>query len=979
MNKLLLSLLVVVAIILLGFLPKKPIVNDPPFLNPQSAHWADSVLQTLTLEERIGQLMMVAAFSDAKKQNTKEVAKLVKESKIGGVMFLKGTPVKQASMTNYFQSLSTVPLLVAIDGEWGLGMRLDSTVSFPRQMMLGAIQNNVLIYEMGEDIARQCKRIGIHVNFAPDADVNNNPLNPVIGSRSFGENKFMVTNKALMYMKGMQDAGIIANAKHFPGHGDTDADSHKTLPTVNSSKERMDTLELHPFKYLISQGISSMMVAHLNIPAYDTAKNTPSTLSKPIITGLLKEQLGFKGLVFTDALNMKGVSKYYDSGVLEVKALIAGNDVLLYPEDVPRSIVEIKKAIERGELTKDQIDERCRKVLMVKHWVGLNKYKKIATKKLYEELNDSKTNYLNRRLIEAALTVLKNKNDLIPLKRLDTLNIATVTLGVNEHSAFQQMVANYAPTAHFSLDRDAKQSSCDSLLKKLKPFNLIIVQVTNTNSLPARNFGITEQVVKTLNTIIRTKKTIADVFAYPYALAKLDSVHLADAVVLSYEQGDIVQELSAQLIFGGIQATGKLPVTASSYFKLGDGIETSAPIRLKYTLPDEVGADYDELKLIDSIALKGIKDKAYPGCQILIAKDGKVFYQKAFGYFTYEKKQAVTLTDLYDIASITKIAASIPSVMQLVDQRKITLDDSLSQHLPYLTGSNKEGIIFRDMLTHQAGLRDWIPFWMRTVKPDGNYKEGIYSTDSSAAFPYRVAEKLYINASYRDTIYKEIVKSDVKDKGKLRYSDLGYYFIRQLVEQKSNLPFEEYVRSNFYKPLGLTTMGYQPRYRFNLVRIAPTEIDVKFRKQMLRGDVHDQGAAMLGGVGGHAGLFSNANDLAILMQLYLQKGEYGGMRYFDSLTVKTFTSCPFYPTNRRGIGFDKPEMNRKKENPVCDSASEQSFGHTGFTGTMVWVDPKTGLVYVFLSNRVYPDADVNKLAKLGIRTRIQQVIYESFK
>ena len=975
MKKTRFALFIPFILICFGFITNTS-TQGPPFYDSKS-HWADSVIKTLSPEERIAQLFMVAAYSNKDKTHVNEIKKLVKQYKIGGLIFFQGGPARQAILTNQYQALSKVSLFVAIDAEWGLSMRLDSTTRFPRQMTLGAIQNDSLIYNMGEEIARQCKRMGMQINFAPDVDINNNPLNPVIGTRSFGENKYNVTKKALMYMKGMQNNGVLANAKHFPGHGDTDSDSHKTLPTIKSSRARLDTLELYPFRELISQGLGSMMVAHLSIPALDTTPNQPSTLTKKIVTGLLKDTMSFKGLVFTDALNMKGVSKFYKPGEVELKALLAGNDVLLFPEDVPTAIKKIKAAIDSGLVSQTEIDERCLKILKAKDWSGLSRYSKIKTKNLYKDLNPISADVLNRKLTEASLTLLQNKNDIIPIQHLDSVKIASLSLGYKDITIFQQTLSNYAEIKHFGLDKEAKKSAYDTVMNELKNYNLVIVHLGNTNNKPDKDFGLTPQVMNLLKALIQQTRVIVNVAANPYILAKMDSIQFADGIVMSYEDNDLSETYAAQLIFGGVSATGKLPVTASSYFKLGTGINTKA-VRFKYTIPEELGIDSKALSKIDTIAMKGIKDKVYPGCQVVVAKDGAVIYQKPFGHHTYDKKIKVKNDDLYDLASVTKIAASTPCIMKLSDEKKINVDEKLVTYLPMLAGTNKENIVIREMMAHQAGLKDWIPFWTKTVDK-GMYKKGIYSTSADDVFNKRVAENLYINKFYEDSMYTQIIASPVKEKGKFMYSDLGYYFLKKIIEQKTSMTEDAYTYKTFYAPLGLKTMGYKPRDRFEMDRIIPTENDKKFRKQLIHGDVHDQGAAMLGGVGGHAGLFSDANDLAVLMQMYMNNGTYGGKRYIDSITVSRFTRCQYCFENRRGIGFDKPEMSAGKESPVSLSCNPESFGHSGFTGTLTWADPVNGTVYVFLSNRVNPDADDNKLAKSGIRTKIQQVIYDALK
>ena len=982
------------------------IFTQPVFLLPSpvgegsGVRWADSVLNSLTPDQRIGQLFMVAAYSNDKTDRA-AIKRLIDSCGIGGIIFFQGGPIREAVLTNYYQSLSKVKLLISIDGEWGLDMRLDSTVRFPRQMTLGAIspQADSLIYLMGKEIARECKRMGIHVNLAPVVDVNNNPLNPVISNRSFGENKFSVTRKSLLYMKGLQDAGVLACAKHFPGHGDTESDSHKTLPVISHSKETIDTLDLFPFKELFKQGLGSVMVAHLFIPALeaplsppdggnkgDTSKipplggggAIPSSLSPKIVTDLLKNELKFEGLIFTDALNMKGVSKFYKPGEADVKALLAGNDVLLFSGDVPKAIAEIKNAMARGEITQEDIDKRCKKILLAKQWCGLNKYSPVDTANLFQDLNSYRSEYLNILLAENSVTLLRNTKNLIPLTNLDTLKIASVSIGTTGNDKFREVLGYYVPVKNFSLAKEPTQSQLDTLLKKLRDYNLVIIGVSGTTE-PRKDFGITKQTINFIKRVNYQSKTILSIFANPYSLQLFDTVaDSTDAIIMAYENNAYLMNLSAQMIFGGTTAKGKLPVTASKKFPLASGINTSEQIRFKYTVPEDAGIDSKKLEPIDTLIARAISEEAFPGGVILFAKDKKVFFWKPYGYHTYENKRPVKKDDIYDLASVTKIAATTAVTMQLVDEKKIKLDDSLGTYLPELAGTNKSHINLREMLTHQAGMKDWLPFYLKTMNK-GEYKPGIYSKTKSDVFPYRVAEKLYINKNYPDTIWKRIIDSPVNNKHEYKYSDFDLLFMQRVIERQTNTPLNEYAQKKFYAPLGLNTMGFRPRERFPLMRIVPTEYDVTFRKQLLHGDVHDPAAAMLGGVAGHAGLFSDAKDLAVMMQLFLQYGEYGGKRYIDTSTVREFTKCQFCKDNRRGIGFDKPETNPKKDSPVCDCVSYLSFGHQGFTGTITWADPENKLVYVFLSNRVYPDADNNKIIKSGVRSSVLRVVYGAMK
>lgn len=975
-KKIKLSLFFVLCFIITAFLPIPVKTKKEPVIYNVDTRWVDSLMQVLSPDERIAQLFMVAAYSNKDEAHKQAILKLVTEYKIGGLIFMQGGPVRQAQLCNLYQSKSKVPLMIAIDGEWGLAMRLDSTVKYPRQMTLGAIQNDTLIYLMGAEIARQCRRLGIHVNFAPVVDVNNNPLNPVISNRSFGEDKELVSRKALAYMRGMQDNKVLANAKHFPGHGDTDSDSHKTLPIIKHSLNRIDSLELYPFKKLFEQGLGSIMVAHLYIPALDTTTNLASTLSPKVVNGLLKDSLGFKGLIFTDALNMKGVSKFYKPGYVDVKAILAGNDVLLFSEDVPTAMMEIKKAIANGEISQEQIDERCRKILMAKKWLGLDNYKPIKIENLHKDLNTTYAELINRKLSEAAITLLKNEKNLVPLIRLDTLKIATLTIGYKQANNFQSTVDLYTYSDHFFIHRDASKNEVDSTLSKLSNYNLIIINVNNTNNNPSKDFGLSQHFNYIIQKIDSNAALVANIAANPYILAKMHELNRCEAVIMSYEDNDYTQTYAAQAIFGGIGLNGKLPINASHEFTLGTGI-TTQKIRFKYTIPEDIGIASKHLSEIDSIAISGIRERAYPGCQILVAKDGNIIYHKSFGYHTYENKRKVSNSDIYDLASITKIAGALPAIMKLADEKKIDIDDPLVQYLPEVKGTNKQYMCLREILAHQAGLKDWIPFYTATLK-QGQYKEGIYDTKPSEEFPYRVAENLYIHKSYRDTIYKKIIESPLNPKFDYKYSDLGYYFFHRIIEDITNEKLDEYEYKNFYAPLGMTTTGYNPRKRFDLRQIVPTEYDMVFRKQLVHGDVHDQGAAMMGGVAGHAGLFSNANDLAKLMQMYLQYGEYGGRRYLSKEIVDEFIRCQFCENNnRRGAGFDKPEPDASKDSPTCKCVSYMSFGHSGFTGTYAWADPEHGIVYIFLSNRVYPDAENKKLIKMGIRTRIQQVIYDA--
>ncbi|MBL4654200.1 MAG: serine hydrolase, partial [Bacteroidia bacterium] len=757
-------------------------------VSENSNKWVDSVFSILTIDEKIGQILMVAAYSNKGESHVKEVSLLIEKYHLGGLIFFQGGPLRQAKQTNIYQSLSEIPLLIAMDAEWGLSMRLDSTLMFPYQMTLGSMQDDQMIYKMGKEIARQCKRLGVHVNFAPVIDINNNPNNPVIGYRAFGENKYNVTQKGIAYIKGLQDGGVIAVGKHFPGHGDTDTDSHHTLPVIKHSKRRLKEVELYPFKNAIENGVGGIMVAHLNIPSLDRSDNKPATLSYSIVNNLLKEKMDFKGLIFTDALNMKGVTSNYRSGEIEVKALIAGNDVLLFPENVAKAVKSIKKALKDGIISNPDIDNRVKKILTAKFGVGLPENKLVELDNLFNDLNTIEAELLKQQLHEQSL-VLLNNNDLLPLKMLDTLSISTLAVGEDSINDLQKVISKYVPCNHYQISKSPGPKQVQELLHKLEKSDLVIISLHDLSKYASKGFGVTPETKSLINVLMDKTNIIVAIFGSPYSLKFFDNSY---PILVAHQDNSIAQKATAEVIFGAIPVSGKLPVSASKEFPEGVGDVIESTIRLKYTSPSELGISQSYLLKIDSIANYAIEEKATPGCQILIAKDGKVFYQKSFGYHTYDKVKPVKNTDLYDLASITKIASTVPTLMQLYDLGLLDVDKPLSNYLPDLDGTNKRKMEIRHILTHQAGLKAWIPFWTSTVS-DGNYLD-MYSSVKNKEFLLRVADSLYIKEAYGNTIMEEIIDSKVKRwRKEYLYSDLGFYMFKKISEDMIRSPIEEYV------------------------------------------------------------------------------------------------------------------------------------------------------------------------------------------
>lgn len=936
--------------------------------NQEREKWVDSVFQKLDLEQKIAQLFMIPVYSGGNERQFQVVENLIEKHEIGGLIFMQGDPTRQIKLTNRFQCLSDVPLLIGMDLEWGLGMRLDSTLSFPRQMTLGAIKNDSLIYAMGAEIARQMKILGVHMNFAPVADINSNPDNPVIGTRSFGSNKKQVTEKAIAYMKGLQENGILACAKHFPGHGDTWQDSHLTLPVVKHNKNSLDTLEIYPFQKLAYAGVSAIMSGHLQLPALDSRKNMPASLSDKVVHNILRKELRYEGLIITDALNMRAVADNYQNGEAEVMALLAGNDILLFSENVPEAIRRIKKAIKKKRIPLARIEESTKRVLRAKYKAGLHHQVDLSTENIALKLHKPEAELLNHKLYEKAITVVKDQKQMLPITILDDKHFASLTIGAS--GDFPKYLDKYAQFSHYKKSGNDE----DRLFGQLRHYDVVVVGVfENIKEGPVQ---LTDATLKMLGKLEKETNVIICHFDTPYGLKLFD--HLS-TIVTAFNNNTITQKLVPSVLFGAVSAEGRMPVAVSKEIRFNQGVSTESIGRLGYSLPEGVSMDSRVLDKIDDLAKEAISEQATPGLQVLVAKDGKIVFERSYGYYTYDSLKPVDDYTIYDIASITKVLATMQAFMFLEERGLVDVDKKISVYLPELRGTNKEHMVIRDILSHQAGLWPYLPFWKKTIE-DPLLLSSLYKTQPESEFQYQVSDALFTNLAMQDTLWRWVKNSKVREKIPRRpydykYSDMGYYLLQKLIENILNQPMDQFLQQNFYDPMGLTTMSYLPLCRFPLSRLAPTERDEHFRKNLVYGLVHDQGAALCGGIAGHAGLFSNSIDLAKMMQMHLQDGVYGGTRYFLPGTIDKFTEKQYH-NNRRGLGWDKPLVG-EWNGPTSEFASAKTFGHTGFTGTAVWADPEFNLIYVFLSNRIYPDANNSKLIKSNIRTRIQDLIYES--
>ena len=972
-------------------------INLDKYLNHP---WVDSVFNSLTPDQRIAQLIWIDVSGDQDVAKQTRAAEQIKKNNFGGLVFFEGTAVKQVQLTNYYQSIAHTPLMIAMDAEWGPGMRLDEAAPFPYNMTMGAVTNDELIRKGAAIMAKQLKRLGVQVSFGPVSDINTQPQNPIIGMRSFGESRDLVTSKCLAYMKGLQENGIIAVAKHFPGHGDTKADSHSSLPLLPYDRQRLDNVELYPFKKLSQAGIGGIMTAHMRVPSLDPTGTGPSSLSNKVIEGVLRKELDFKGLIITDAMNMGGASLDNQHGSIDVQAIKAGNDVVEFPVDGEVAIAAIKEAIAKKEIAVEEIDLKCRRVLAAKLFAGLNHLQAVKTEGLIGDLNSPEAQFAQRQLVEASLTLLENKNNLVPFQGLDTLRIAALSFGSQSVTPFQKMLGNYTKVDFFNLSENSTEKEQQSVLKKLSVYNLVItgihslyegptrltVKVGNVVHIaPKRPYNVTGNLENLLPKLTAMRNSVIVFFSNPYAINEIKEFGHPSALMVAYQNSAMFQELAAQLLFGGIGVGGKLPVSIGNRFKSGDGITINESIRLKYTLPEEVGLNSARLNFrIDSIVNNALSLKAFPGCNVLVAKDRKIVFQKAYGFHTFDNRIPASLDDIYDLASVTKVSGALPAIMKLNEEGKYLLDEPFSTYWTdwkkrFLHPSNKSDITLRELLSHQSGLVPFIGFYRKTmIGKDLNTK--LYSTVSNDRYNLEIAPGLFLRSSYESQVYKSIRKSPLKTRGKYVYSDLSIILTPQIVTKLSGMKFTEYLDKNFYKPLGATTVTYQPLQKFQYDQIVPTEYDSLYRKRLVHGTVHDESAAVFGGVAGNAGLFASANDLAKLVQMYVQYGTYGGKQYLKKSTIETFNKVQYPPANRRALGFDKPLIDNQKYDKEkaypCQSATPESFGHSGFTGTFFWADPTNGLIYIFLSNRVYPTRANNQISDLNVRTGILQVMYE---
>jgi beta-glucosidase-like glycosyl hydrolase/CubicO group peptidase (beta-lactamase class C family) len=906
-------------------------------------------MAAMTLEEKVGQMVMVGVFGQYFSNESDEYARLVrlvKEKHVGGFILWQGDVYESAVRLNTLQSLSRFPLLVSADFERGVSMRIRRGTPFPDAMAIGATRNTRYAYEVGLAIAREARALGVHQNYAPVADVNTNPLNPVINTRSFGSDPALVHDMVSAFIRGQTDGGVLSTAKHFPGHGDTGTDSHLELPNISYTRERLDSVELAPFRTAIKAGAQSIMIAHLAVPALDPSRSLPSSLSPAVITGVLQKELGFEGLVVTDAMDMRGVTMGYSPGKSSVLAVKAGVDIVLMPPDEEAAFSALLLAARSGEISEERLDRSVRKILAVKHKLGLDTLRTVDINAIPSRIGTRDHWKLSREVARHSITLLKNNRSLLPLQTPSRKRIVSVVLcdtqegrvDVNRPSNhwtvevpgayFNQLLQRRSGTLDtYRLSPASTLFDIDAALARVKRADILVLPIYVKVRTSSGKIDLPPALQPFLKKVNESRvPTVAVLFGNPYLAGPLS---WADAVVCAYGDNEPLVEASVEALFAESGICGKLPVNIADQFALGTGANCPKD-RLRRDDPSVAGFDPVRLLALDSIIEGAIRDSAFPAAQLAVVRDGILVYNKSFGNFTYDpSSRPIDNSTIFDLASVSKVIGTTSAVMKLYDDGLLGLDDPVGLYLPQFGEGPKSAITIRHLITHRSGFPPFRRFFLMCSTAEE-------ALDSLYATP--------LVATPGDTTI---------------YSDIGMVTMGKVVEKITGMSLSDFVQREFYIPLGMENTMYNPPAELR-ERVAPTEIDTLWRKALVWGQVHDENAALLGGVAGHAGLFSSASDLAIYMQMLLNKGAYGGVRILKETTVLEFTR-KYVTGQERYLGWDM-------KSPIGSSAgtmfSPSSFGHTGFTGTSIWTDPDRKLSVILLTNRVHPTRANSKISRV---------------
>jgi len=952
---------------------------------PGTAAWAAAVLDTLSLEAKVGQLLVTHA--NGTREGTtgaewRRLVHLVEDVGVGGVLFLRGEADVQAQATRALQARADLPLLVAQDMEYGAGMRVEGATAFPNPMALGATRSPELAYLMGRAVAEEARAMGVHQNYAPVADVNNNPLNPIINVRSFGEDPALVAAMTAAYVRGMQDGGLIATVKHFPGHGDTETDSHNALPRLPFDRARLDAVELVPFRAAVGAGVMSVMTGHLDLPRLDPG--LPATLSRRIVTGLLREELGFGGLVVTDGLDMAGVRAGRDAGEVAVAALEAGADQLVLTRDEDRAHAAIVSAVRSGRISERRIDASVRRILRAKAWAGLaapvpqrvapaspaaerpggpepeadpEAVRRTRFARLAAPSPDvrRRSERLAEEIARRAVTVVQPSGGPVPFVGPEApRRYLTLVLDDSEDEAtgapFVEAVAAAVPeggrATHRRLGVGDPAQRYDEALAQAPLHDVVLVAAfvrvrswSGQIELPARHKALVERLMA------GPRPVVLLAFGNPYVPLGLPR---PAAFVAGYGATPEIQRAAADALFGRIAVGGRLPVSIPGRYRYGQG-ERIAQQALRPAPPEEAGMDADVIERIDAVIEEGLASHAFPGAAVAVGRGGALVHLRGYGHFTYSDLDRVTAQSVYDLASLTKVVATTTAAMRLVEEGRLDLDAPVARYVPAFGQNGKAAVTVRQLLAHQAGQRAFHPF---------HQDPALRSPEAIRAFIYRDAPRY---APGTETVY----------------SDFDMIVLGDVIEAITGRPLDVYVRETFFEPLGMTQTGYRATGRTD-PEVVPTEDDDYFRHRLLQGEVHDEAAWLLGGVAGHAGLFSTAEDLARFAFMLTNGGEAYGRRFLQPETIRAFTRRVSprgqYPMALGWMTWRPPE---EGESSAGTRFGPNSYGHTGFTGTSIWIDPDRELFVILLTNRVHPSRERSRIGP--VRTALADAVAGSIR
>ena len=908
----------------------------------------DSLLDSMTLREKIGQIFVIPAygsFTNEKEVRYQRLKRLVADHHVGGIIFMQGDIYGQAVMTNELQQLAKTPLWITQDMEFGAAMRVRGTTRFTPAMGIAASGNPANAYLKGKITAREAKALGVHQIFAPVLDVNNNPDNPVINVRSFSGEPEMVTEYGNHFIEGAHSEGILATAKHFPGHGDTDTDSHLALPTITHNYDRIESLELVPFRATIENGLQSVMSAHIAYPNISENVGRPTTLDESILQRILVDTLNFDGLIVTDGLEMQGITDHYSPGEAVILSLLAGADVMLISPDELTAIADVEKAVEKGRISEERIEHSARKLLKLKKEKGVLDRPKVDLDALNRDINRLDYQAIADKIARESVTVLKNEGDILPITAASFPNILVVSVTDNNSGAggtLAREIRNYHPNVtHRTIDERTSREEEQEILKAADKADLIVigsfimVRSHQPIQLPEKQRKIIEKVVK------KSPPSVLMAFGNPYIVRDLPDV---DSHIMAWSSATNQVRQSVPALFGASPVRGKLPAEIPGHYELGDGISLDHTT-LRFDSPESAGMRTDSLLNIDMVMQEAIDDSVFPGGVVGVMKDGAMIWNQGYGYHDYTKTRAVSSSDIYDLASLTKVVSTTTAIMKLVDKEKIALDDRVYNYIPEFDTDEKREITIQQLLLHTSGL---------------------------PAFQIYV-DKLKTRGEILEAVRNEPLEN--KPGEKYVYSDLGFILLAEIVEEVSSSRIDQYLRGQMFYSMGMNSTHFNPQNvgRWVTNRIPPTEIDDIFHRGTVQAVAHDERAYFMDGIAGHAGLFSSTTDLAKYAQMLLNGGYYGTRQYLSPETVRSFISHQS-PINQRGFGFD-----RKSDEGFSTAGTLtglNTFGHLGFTGTSMWIDPDENIAIILLTNRTYPSRDFG--ARISeIRAKISDTVMKS--